>query len=178
MISPTDITVSLSRLARFNGHTTKPYYVAQHSIIVSQMVKNAGADPKLQLAALLHDAHEAYISDIPSPVKWSMGSGLEGLKEIERGIDRAVSEAFGFDQELFYHPLVKQADGSALKHEKEALLKDHGHNWDWDEILGGIDILPPPKNLSLEYPMSSESSAYVMDSEIASIVLECVLHCK
>ena len=59
-----DIAHSLSNLARFNGHTAKFYSVAQHSVYCALK-----APERLALAALLHDATEAYLGDIVSPLK-------------------------------------------------------------------------------------------------------------
>jgi uncharacterized protein len=69
-----DISVALSRIPRFVGHTTVSYSVAQHCMLVCDLAKQVGQDSELytkriKLLALLHDADEAYISDIPSPVK-------------------------------------------------------------------------------------------------------------
>lgn len=59
-----DIAHALSIVNRFNGHAVAPYSVAQHSILCSQV-----APPHLKLQALMHDAAEAYISDVTRPVK-------------------------------------------------------------------------------------------------------------
>jgi len=60
-----DIAGALSRICRFTGHTKHLYSVGQHSLIVSAIVHNDRARPW----ALMHDAAEAYIGDISSPLK-------------------------------------------------------------------------------------------------------------
>ncbi|MFM2054827.1 MAG: putative protein yfdR, partial [Pseudomonadota bacterium] len=62
-----DIAISLSNLCRFAGHTRIFHSVASHALLVSQLV--APLHPGLALAALHHDDAEAFISDIPRPVK-------------------------------------------------------------------------------------------------------------
>jgi hypothetical protein len=58
------IARSLSRINRWNGNTTRPYSVAEHSVRVASLVA-----PRLRLAALLHDAAEAFIGDLPYPIR-------------------------------------------------------------------------------------------------------------
>jgi hypothetical protein len=60
-----DIAHALANVCRYNGHIREHYSVAQHSVIVSKHF----ADPKLELAGLLHDAEEAYFGDMVSPLK-------------------------------------------------------------------------------------------------------------
>lgn len=68
-IDITDIAWALSRMPRFSGHSIPyiPYSVAQHCIQVAKELAPHGY--RIQLLGLLHDAAEAYINDLPSPVK-------------------------------------------------------------------------------------------------------------
>lgn len=68
-----DIAHALSLINRFTGHTIRPYSVAEHSLLVADICAMEGQSPITQLAALLHDAHEAYTGDMSSPVKWEVG---------------------------------------------------------------------------------------------------------
>jgi len=61
-----DIAHSLSMLCRFTGHVHQFYSVAQHSLLVDKQINGS---PEVHLAALLHDAAEAYVNDLASPIK-------------------------------------------------------------------------------------------------------------
>ena len=110
MVSLQDIARSLSLTARFGGHTKRFYSVAAHALLVRALVVEAG-HPELALAALHHDSHEAYIGDIPSPLKASLGTKH---RKIADEIDFAIADAFKIDPILFGHDAVKQADADAL----------------------------------------------------------------
>lgn len=86
-----DIAISLSNQGRFNGQTNEYYSVAQHSVIVSRMVKNENA-----LWGLLHDGAEAYIGDIISPLKHCDEIGWF-IKRIESQIQFAIAEKFDLE---------------------------------------------------------------------------------
>lgn len=105
-ININDIAHALSCIPRFNGHTRFPYSVAQHSLMVCNMLP-----PEDMLTGLLHDASEAYICDIPSPLKKLMPS----YYELEEKIMMLIADKF-----KFRYPLnrgVIQADRCALEKE-------------------------------------------------------------
>lgn len=65
----TDLAHALSLVCRFNGHCAHHYSVAQHSLLVAYIIEKVGGTPEEQLAGLLHDGTEAYISDLTRPLK-------------------------------------------------------------------------------------------------------------
>ena len=89
-ISIEDIAHSLSMLCRGNGHYKKFHSVAQHSINCCNEAKARGLSKKIQLCSLLHDAAEAYISDITRPVK----QFLEKYIEIENTLYYTIFQRF------------------------------------------------------------------------------------
>lgn len=68
-ISLLDVAHALSRLCRFTGHTPRHYSVAEHSVRCWRVAASMGASITEQRAVLMHDAHEAYIGDMSSPLK-------------------------------------------------------------------------------------------------------------
>jgi len=124
-----DIAHALSMTCRYSGHCNRFYSVARHSIEVAKLVPDY-----LKLKALLHDASEAYLTDIPSPFK----DMLNGYREFEDMIQKAVFFKFGIEGPV-NDPTIKEADQLALKREAPRL----GLTW-----AGSIDeddpyILPP-----------------------------------
>ena len=75
-ISLSDIALSLAKLCRFAGHTNRLYSVAEHSMLVCEiMARDYGiTDPAALLAGLMHDAHEAYTGDLTAPMKQAVGA--------------------------------------------------------------------------------------------------------
>lgn len=123
-----DIAVALARTPRFGGHTTHTYNVALHSDWVYEYVSERTDDPEIHLAALLHDAHEAYLGDVPKPIK-PMIPGFDVLEEVNQA---AMAYRFRFDQKLFHHPLVKEADLVALATERRDLMGPCNGEWSMD----------------------------------------------
>jgi len=87
-----DIAHALAAIARFGGHTRVPYSVAQHSVLVSRELAAASPVPEVALIGLLHDAAEAYLGDVPRPLKHS--PTYEAYREAERRLQGVIYRAF------------------------------------------------------------------------------------
>lgn len=123
-----DIAHALSNLCRFTGHTTHFYSVAQHSVIVSEIVP-----PALAFAALMHDAHEAYVGDISAPLK----EILDQYQRVEALAAQTVRSRFGVPLKM--PDEVGHADLIALATERRDLMGPLCGHW---ECLDGIEPLP------------------------------------
>lgn len=133
-----DIAHSLSNQCRFNGHTKEFYSVAQHSVLVSENVP-----PEYAMAGLMHDAGEAYVSDLTKPVKVIVQGAFKAL---ERSIDIVVCEAFDLDYRACHSGVVKEADKRILATEKRDLMR-HAKGVCWGYLSKPYDFrikpLPP-----------------------------------
>lgn len=121
MICIEDIAHALSMQPRFGGHLPIFYSVAQHSILTCMLV----GEPH-RLAALLHDASEAYLMDIPRPIKGK----LTNYKEIEHGLMCLIAEKFGFQWPL--HEVVKKADEQMLQDERHEMMLSDSVSYTWN----------------------------------------------
>lgn len=113
-----DIAVALSKICRFTGHIKRNeiYSVAQHSIIVSKLAE--AVNPKYALIGLLHDATEAYLGDVASPLK----AILPEYKELEEKVWERIANKFRLQIEM--PGAIKKADRQALYLEKRLTAKD------------------------------------------------------
>lgn len=124
-----EIAHALSNLCRFTGHTREFYSVAQHSVLVSQI-----APIRWRKQGLMHDAHEAYVNDISSPLKLL----LPDYCRVEASVEQALRAFFGLPQH--FAPDVKHADLVALQTERLSLMPiDHSTYWN---DLAGITSRP------------------------------------
>lgn len=78
-----DIAHALSQTCRFNGHTSGFFSVAQHSVFVSELVE--AIKPEYSLWGLLHDAQEAYVGDITSPLKKIINGNYDYIHDLIQG---------------------------------------------------------------------------------------------
>lgn len=122
-----DIAFSLAHLARYNGHAGA-YNVALHSSLCCEVADILELPPKIQAAALMHDAHEAYLGDLVSPVKHLIAPILA---PIERRIDAVIAERFGLDRCIVTDEWVAKIDHLLLHTEAGVFFPKEQRPRDW-----------------------------------------------
>jgi hypothetical protein len=149
-----DICHHLGQICRFTGATNQFYSVAQHSAMVGVIVQKFLDDENVDresveywdqiLAALLHDAAEAYVNDLSSPLKSAI-RGKYGW--VESAIARKIFERYDIDW-AYMNKTVKDADNQAILIERKYLMP---HHIDWpaapaqDLMFGKPDCIGPEK---------------------------------
>lgn len=134
-ITVEDIASGTARVCRCSGQTEHFYSVALHSIYVSEDLDRTGHPPRTQLLGLLHDAAEAYIADVPGPVK----TQLPRYREIEEGIQEAVHEAFDLEPPTRAEAAaIEAADTRLRRYELPTLLPET--DWEFDRVDLGYDL--------------------------------------
>jgi len=123
-----DIAHALSNLCRFAGHCLEFYSVAQHSVLVSYYVPREHA-----FQSLLHDAAEAYLADIPRPVKLE----LPEYRALEKRVQAVIYRRFRLPAEE--PPCIKAADDRVLAQEHRDLMVVTPYDWG---RLDGLEPLP------------------------------------
>jgi len=125
-VNADDIAHALSHQCRFAGHVREFYSVAEHCVRVSVLIEKLGGCAWEQLAGLLHDASEAYLVDLPTPVKRSMPD----YDRFEREVEACVEERFGLPPGSIRSAIVKDADLVMLATEKRDLMGgERGGKW-------------------------------------------------
>lgn len=124
-----DVAAGLSKLCRFNGQCREFYSVAEHSLRVSYLVEGEGVE--CELYALLHDAHEAYVGDVPTPLKRFLGSVYTDLEEavaarVRSELVKGVEVEHGYEH---YAETIREADIVMLAFEKEVLMGEPSLDW-------------------------------------------------
>jgi hypothetical protein len=127
-----ELALALGKCCRFAGHCKGFYSVAEHSIHVAALVP-----PEHRLAALLHDAHEAFTGDVTYPLKRLIG---DAIRPIEARIDAVLFARFGLSLPL--DESVKRADRLMLWQEQRRLMSNTD---EWQATL-------PPYGQSLPMP--------------------------
>jgi hypothetical protein len=125
-----DIAHALSLLCRFKGHCLKFYSVAEHSVRVSRALP-----PDDALWGLMHDAAEAYLSDVPRPLK----ARLPGFQEAEDRLLELIAAKFGLGWPM--PEAVARADALLLSTEARDLMAPPPESW-------GLDVAPLPGKIT------------------------------
>jgi len=146
MVDIEDIAHALSMTCRFGGHCRDFYSVAEHSVLVEHIgswfkfMENNSHDAQHSLCLLLHDAAEAYVGDVITPLKRALDftearpGGIIpcSLRELEHRWLSAIGQKFGLG-DLLIDPseIMKRADSCALAVEAVALFHPVRVEW-WD----------------------------------------------
>lgn len=126
-----DIAHALSQLCRYGGHCRYFYSVAQHSVLVSRALPD-----EHKLWGLLHDASEAYVIDVPRPLK----PFLTGYREAEDKVMEAIAERYGLS--LPMPAEVKRIDSAILADEAAQIMGKPPRDWNLQEPPLGVEISP------------------------------------
>ncbi|AYP68286.1 hypothetical protein PQE75_gp193 [Bacillus phage vB_BcoS-136] len=92
-INVDDIIHSLVGINRFNGHSSRPYSVGEHTFYCLLMAEKLGLSARERLLVFIHDFTEAYVGDCPAPLKHL----LPTFQEIEARVETAIYEHLGIE---------------------------------------------------------------------------------
>lgn len=119
------IAKMLSKIKRFNGYGLD---VANHSVQMSRILYSYTGNPHIALAGLLHDAQEAFIGDVATPVKHAVGTTWDVMED---NLQRAIMSQLCPNRKhtLAIHPLIKLVDTYLLKLEVDALIISEAYKY-------------------------------------------------
>ena len=121
-----DIAHALSNQCRFTGHTTEFYSVGDHSIRVCNYIQaKYPGDHRAAYAGLMHDASEAYLSDLARPIKHL--PEFQFYRDLEDKIMQRIADRFEFDWPMT--EIVREADNVLLGTEARDLIYKPIDDW-------------------------------------------------
>ena len=138
-----DVAHALANICRYGGHCSTFYSVAEHAVFVSKRLERKGYPRNTQIMGLHHDDSEAYLGDIPRPMKPLLGKAYERMTD---RMDQVIIDALGLPEPAggFHDPLIKDADNWALFVEAKYLLPSGGKHW-WNGEQGADSWGLPPQ---------------------------------
>lgn len=148
-----DVAHHLAQINRYTGACSRPYSVAEHSLLVERIGQQRGATPVLRLALLMHDAHEAYTSDMSSPAKVAIGLDWH---EFEGNHALNLRHHFGLRTTFVAHRKeIDACDRIALATERRDLMPfDPMVNRAWPVLdTPGKEVLPWPERINPDEPL-------------------------
>ena len=125
-----DIAHSLAHQCRYGGHSKMFYSVAEHCVLLSHAVP-----AELAFSALMHDAAEAYLVDVPRPIKRFLG----GYRDIEKALEAVIMPKFGLPYPI--PELVMEMDTQILTDERQQLMATPPLPWGTDMKPLGVTCL-------------------------------------
>lgn len=131
LVDAEDIAFALGNLCRFTGHC-RFYSVAQHSIITALIIEHdlpVPVSPMLTLGALLHDAHEAFLNDLASPIKRHLPRYVSLCDNVQRVIEQRFNVILSADERA----IINRADLIALASEAK-VLAPNTDGWNLKEV--------------------------------------------
>lgn len=139
-----DIARSLSMQCRFNGHCRRFYSVAEHSVNTAIVAEHLAPETRLvAVFALLHDASEAYLCDIPRPLKSEFPNYLNWEKALSDIIYAKFADS---TPSVSDSELVRRADDIMLVTEAAELAYSSGLDWNLGEskvdYIGKLGLNP------------------------------------
>lgn len=142
-----DIAHHLAQINRFCGATFRPYSVAEHSLLVEEIFcREFAADVQGRFAALMHDAHEAYVGDLITPAKAMAGPAWAHL---EGRLQSTVRSAWALHTAATtWSAFIRQADLIALATERAQLLPPGGSLWErlqHVQPVTWVDLMSPER---------------------------------
>jgi hypothetical protein len=132
-----DIAHALSLTCRFGGMTDYHYSVAQHSCYIAEEIFRETCDAAAALDGLFHDAEEAYMGDMKTPLK-NMMPEFRAMSEKVDGLIRHNFHNFGVPLEM--RDITKEYDTRILLDERSALFPNEGPPWGFDDKIKPLHI--------------------------------------
>lgn len=154
-----DIAHSLSMQCRYTGHTRLFYSVAEHCVLMSRYVE----DPDCKIVALFHDAVEAYVGDLVTPLKQC----LPEYRVIETGVEQRLYAWLGYSVPSRIRKLVKMLDTRIMLRERNLLLSDSCEPWIEDQVVTPLDtdiMCWSPARAKKEYLKQAEKMMTIIRS--------------
>lgn len=148
---------SLAQINRFTGHASRPYSVAEHSLLCADIAERMELPPVVQYAALMHDGHESAVGDVSSPAKLALG---DCWNEFESGHARAFRRQFGLIPVFTgARAQLRKIDLIALATERRDLMPWHPHvNNPWPMLDTPGEVIAPAEWVDLRQARRANKS--------------------
>jgi 5'-deoxynucleotidase YfbR-like HD superfamily hydrolase len=164
-----DISSSLSKKARWNGYPDTFFPVAYHCIACRRAVKfhplykTLSQEEKTvcQFHALMHDSQEAYMADVPSPVKAYIDEISDGAyTKLENKVQGAIYRKLVNIKvpEDIIAQIVKETDWLMLCAEASCYVSIIDEYWKLEERLQAPEALKKASDVVLELISEFEDS--------------------